>query len=242
MSRSETEKLTQDGLAFEYVIGTLRDKEREQFLKLLPKDDYLQAQVQFWEEQLIQLSDNSSARPPKSDTWVAIEQRITKPSASSTVSFFNWQKWMLWVTPNLITAMLVSLFFLYMPNKNAVVPAADYIAVLTNEQGEPLLSALTAATKNVMWLKWGKLKINADKNVQLWAVSKRDGQIRPIGVFAKTEHGEITLSKSSLHLVKEAESLILTEEDVGGSAIDEPSSVILAKGVCVLVADEQNKI
>jgi anti-sigma-K factor RskA len=242
MSRSETEEITQDGIAFEYVAGTLRGKEREHFIKQLREDEQLRAEVQFWEEQLIHLSDTSVAREPKSDTWAAIEQRITHSPEAPVTSLFNWQKWLLWLTPNLATAVLVSFLFLYMPNKNKLVPSADYIAVLTNEQGEPLLSALTTAGKNVMWLKWGKMTINTDKNVQLWAVSKRDGQIRTIGVFAKTEHGEIAISNANLRLVKEAESLILTEEDIGGSAIDEPSTRVLAKGPCVLVTEEQNKI
>jgi anti-sigma-K factor RskA len=241
MSRSETDSVTQEGLAFEYVAGTLRGQQREQFEQAMKTNEHLQAQVHFWEEQLFQLSDTADALSPDAKTWSFIEQRLAKNLAleKNTESVTHFKKWIYWLVPNLMTAVLVSCLFLYTPLFKNGAPNADYVAVLTNEKGQPILSALTAASKNVMWVKWENLHLGANKNVQLWAISKRDGQARPISVFTATDSGEVILSKANLHLVKEAASLMLTEEDIGGSAIDEPSSVVLAKGVCVLVTSDQ---
>ena len=237
MSRSDTELLTQEGMAFEYVIGVMRGTERKSFEAALQQNASLQAQVQFWEEQLINLSDTASARNPHPKTWTGIEQRIQQ-SLTSTTRPSRWITWMGLGVPSLLTAVLVSCLFLFLPQHKQSIPNSDYVAVLINIKGEPLLTALTESSNNVMWLKWEKITITPNKNLQLWAISKRDGQTRPIKVFEQTDTGQLALPKGSLHLVKEAASLILTEEDSGGSALDEPSDIILAKGACVLLTPE----
>ena len=73
-------------------------------------------------------------------------------------------------------------------------------------------------------------------------MSKRDGQIRPLGVFAQTAVEQQALSVPNWRLIKDAESLLLTEEDIGGSPIDEPSDIVIAKGVCVLLAKIETSI
>jgi anti-sigma-K factor RskA len=121
-------------------------------------------------------------------------------------------------------------------------PNADYVAVLTNDSGAPQLTVLTATGGAQLWLKWEAIEIADEKNLQLWAVSKRDGQIRPLGVFAQTDIQQLPLTVPQWRLIKDSSHLILTEEDVGGSPLDEPSDVILAKGVCVLLAQVKKAI
>jgi anti-sigma-K factor RskA len=245
MSRNETEQLTQDNAAFDYVSGVLRGKARKDFTRQLQNNTQLQTQVQFWEEQLINLSDTSATLAPHAKTWAAIETRIKNSAVKNTTTHAvtgSVQKWLLWFAPSLLTAIVVSGLFLFIPAKNTATFNADYMAVLTDSQGEPLLSALTASTNNTMKLTWSNSNIAANKNLQLWAISKRDGQTRPIAVFASAQSGPLTLAKANLRLVKEAATLMLTEEDIGGSAIDEPSEIILAKGACVLLATDEKTI
>ena len=188
------------------------------------------------------MSDTENTLTPRANTWSHIEQRIAQLSTSTTPpSVMAWKKWVQWLAPSLVTAIIVSCVFIIMPPQSAQ-PNADYIAVLTSTEGKPILSALTASTTNVMWLKWEKRTLAADKNLQLWAISKRDGHARSISIFSSAESGQIRLSKANLHLVKEAADLLLTEEDVGGSVLDEPSSMVIAKGACVLITPEQAPI
>jgi anti-sigma-K factor RskA len=237
--------LNHDVLAFEYVTGVMRGNERATFERLLKTNEGLADQVRFWEEQLIQLSDEQEQRAPAADTWAGIQARLHTAQAPTPVverKVFSWPRWSLWAMPTLAIFLLAGLLFLVVPAKNSVGPNADYVAVLTDTKGAARLTVLTATKGTALWLKWDDLKISPSKNVQLWAVSKRDGQIRPLGVFAQTNVAQVELSTANWRLIKDAESLLLTEEDVGGSAIDEPSDVILAKGVCVLLAKIENSI
>lgn len=242
-NKSVESPMNHDVLAFEYVTGVMRGDERKLFERLLQTNESLADQVRFWEEQLIQLSDEKDERKPSADTWSAIQSRLNiAPAATPERKLFTWPRWSLWVMPSLAMFALAGVLFLTVVPKNHPGPNADYVAVLTDAKGAARLTVLTATKGTVLWLKWDDFKIAPDKNVQLWAVSKRDGQTRSLGVFAQTDILEVDLSIPNLRLIKDADSLLLTEEDVGGSPTDEPSDVILAKGVCVLLARIEKSI
>ena len=84
-----------------------------------------------------------------------------------------------------------------------------------------------------MSLNWELVEFPEGKHAQLWAVSKRDGQVRPLTVIENPEMDAILLDSVRWRLVTDADHLILTEEETGGSPVDTPSSRVLAKGVCV---------
>lgn len=237
--------LNHDVLAFEYVTGVLRGEERKVFERLLQNNDTLADQVRFWEEQLMQLSDETDVRKPDADVWKNIQASLNAATASSEPVPANkliWPRWFMWATPSIALMVLALSFFLFSPLQNPAGPNADYVAVLTDSQGAARLTVLTATSGKQLWLKWEALPIAPDKNVQLWAISKSDKQIRPLGVFTQTNISQLELTTANWRLIKDAESLLLTEEEVGGSPIDEPSEVVLAKGVCVLLATLEQTI
>lgn len=230
--------LNHDVLAFEYVTGVMRGEERVLFEKLLHTNENLAEQVRFWEEQLMQLSSDE-VRAPAPDVWQNIKARINEKSeraesVGNTTSHF-WSRWLIFSMSSTAVVILVGALFMFAP-KPISGPNADYVAVLTDPAGAPRLTVITAPKGAVLWLKWNEVKIADDKNIQLWAISKSDGQTRPLGVFSKADAEQLELTIPNYRLIKDAESLILTEEDIGGSALDEPSDIILAKGVCVLLA------
>jgi anti-sigma-K factor RskA len=242
-NKSVDSTLNHDVLAFEYVTGVMRGDERKLFERLLQTNANLADQVRFWEEQLIQLGDEKDERKPAADTWALIQSRLNvAPQVVAEHKVFSLPRWFLWAMPSFAVFILAGILLLALVPKSNLGPNADYVAVLTDSKGEARLTVLTATKGTALWLKWNDLKIAPDKNVQLWAVSKRDGQIRPLGVFAQTDILNVELTIPNLRLIKDAESLLLTEEDIGGSPIDEPSDVILAKGVCVLLAQIEKAI
>jgi anti-sigma-K factor RskA len=215
----------------------MRGEERAVFERLLNTNENLAEQVRFWEEQLMQLS-NDEVRAPAPEVWQQIKAHLDEPVAApkqKSAQKFLWQRWLAWSASGIAAILLIGAFFIISP-KPVMGPNADYVAVLTDSTGTPRLTVLTAPKGAALWLKWNDVKIAADKNIQLWAKSKSDGQIRPLGVFSKADAEQIELTVPNYRLIKDAESLILTEEDIGGSALDEPSDIILAKGVCVLLA------
>jgi len=237
--------LNHDVLAFEYVTGVMRGEERAVFQRLLQTNENLAEQVRFWEEQLMQLSDETERREPAPDAWAKLEARLNAKTAAAPQAkapLFAWPRWALWAMPSIALMVLAGALFLFMPSQKSLGPNADYVAVLTDKQGAAHLTVLTATNGTVLWLKWDNINIAPNKNLQLWAISKRDGQVRPLGVFAQTDIAQVALSTANWRLIKDAESLMLTEEDVGGSPLDEPSELVLAKGVCVLLARIEHSI
>lgn len=240
-SKTPNSPLDDKMLAFEYVTGVLRGAERDEFKQRLGSDSLLQAEVSFWEEQLMSLSDEQQGIKPDPEVWRGIESRLqqqTRP-ADTRPSRFAW----LWPSVSgFATVMLAVCLWLLMARDPLQQPNADYVAVLTDDSGAPQLTVLTATGGAQLWLKWEAVTIAEDKNLQLWAVSKRDGQIRPLGVFAQTDIQQMPLTVPQWRLIKDSSHLILTEEDIGGSPLDEPSEVVLAKGVCVLLAQVKKVI
>jgi anti-sigma-K factor RskA len=240
-SQTQEPPLDDKHLAFEYVTGVLRGAERHEFKQRLSSDPLLQAEVSFWEEQLMSLSDEQQGIKPDLSVWRGIEARLSQKDrpADTRLSRFAW----LWPSVSaLATLMLAVCLWLLVARDPLQQPNADYVAVLTNDSGAPQLTVLTATGGAQLWLKWEAIEIADEKNLQLWAVSKRDGQIRPLGVFAQTDIQQLPLTVPQWRLIKDSSHLILTEEDVGGSPLDEPSEVVLAKGVCVLLAQVKKAI
>lgn len=240
-SKTPNSPLDDKVLAFEYVTGVLRGAERDEFKQRLSSDPLLQVEVSFWEEQLMSLSDEQQGIKPDPNVWRGIEARLQQQDrpAEARPSRFAW----LWPSVSAFaTVMLAICVWLLLARDPLQQPNADYVAVLTDDSGAPQLTVLTATGGAQLWLKWEAVDIADDKNLQLWAISKRDGQIRPLGVFAQTDIQQLPLSVAQWRLIKDSSHLILTEEDVGGSPLDEPSEVILAKGVCVLLAQVHKAI
>lgn len=246
MSGSETThaELTHQHLAFDYVTGTMRGRERLGFQARLARDKQLQAEVNYWEEQLMALSDRQQALPPKGDTWNKIAARIESTRAVNSEKSERMGGWRWWRQGAVALAglLLITAAWLITPAMNTQQLNADYVAVLTDTAGAPQLTVLTSRGGEQLWLKWEGVTIPEDKSLQLWAVSKRDGQMRPLGVFDRADIRNLALTVPQYRLIKDSSHLLLTEEDVGGSPLDEPSDVVVAKGVCVLLAETDKTI
>jgi anti-sigma-K factor RskA len=238
----------QDALALEYVLGTLRGEERDAFAKQLRTDDSLMQAVRYWEETLIPAPETVPALAPKPNTFKNIQAAINHQSHSSTEEKPArwWEQLLPWkIISSAAFAMLFVVSSLLLttnlkPGNQTANLNTDYVAVLVNEGDTPILTALTASDGNTLWLKWEKWHTPKDHSLQLWAKSRRDGQIRPLLVFGDSELKQVALDEATLRLIQDSSHLIITQEEVGGSAVDEPSEIIIAKGVCIRLAETRD--
>ncbi|MCG8311993.1 MAG: anti-sigma factor [Pseudomonadales bacterium] len=231
-------------LAFEYVLGTLRGAERKAFQARLQTDDTLAKEVRFWEDSMMPLSESIPPLEPKPDTFKNIQAKINQRSSStdtSTVSRF-WERLLPWkMATSFALMMFLAVSLVYFNGLNqTLAPNTDYVAVLVDEADEPILTALTASEDNLLWLKWENWQPPKGHSLQLWAKSRRDGQVRPLLVFNENELKEVLLDEATLRLIKDSSHLIITEEEIGGSAIDEPSEKVIATGVCIRLKSIKN--
>lgn len=235
MSGIEDRERELEGEAFEYVAGTLSPDERRAFELRLANDEALAAEVQFWEAQLMSMHATNKEREPLPGSWDAIEKRIQPRSAERTAPSWWWKFSalgfaMVWV--------LTLAIFIGTDNRQTITtqPNSDYVAVLTSENGDALLTALTSSDGEQLWLKWEGAIEKGDGSLQLWAQSRRDGQVRPLLVFDEQQQS-LQLDEATYRLIRDSSHLLLTLEEEGGSAIDEPSEQLVAKGVCVRLAE-----
>ena len=238
------EQNTQQSLAFEYVLGTLRGKEREAFSEQLRTNEQLALEVRYWESALIEMSEDVAPLAPEKVTIKNIQAAIEERSSRSTSAKQNtfWEHLLPWKMATFSTCVLLLVVAVLFANNimltrdiNAT-PNSDYVAVLVNEQNKPILTALTSSDGKKLWLKWESWKTPKGHSLQLWSQSRRDGQVRPLFVFEGEELQEITLDQATWRLIKDSSHLLITQEEPGGSPLDEPSELTLAKGVCIRLA------
>lgn len=228
---SGSENRAEPMIAFEYVIGTLTKEEREQFMRVLQQDEALQSDVAFWEEHLMTLHDRKLVFAPSSAPWNKIEARISTVRTITAQPKRHWQ----WLLPLAATVLIAVSTLLYPKLHDRLsAPNTGYVAVLTSPTGDAQLTALTSRDGRKMWLQWQNIEPKQDgRSLQLWAESKRDGQIRSIAVFESEQVQALQLDQAARRLIQDAKQLLLTEEEAGGSPLNEPSEQLIASGVCV---------
>ena len=229
--------------AFEYVVGTLPADERAEFEAHMARTPKLAQIVQQWEEKLVGLTYEVKPVSPDPNTLRKIKARIApeiqgvnKPNLLDRI--LPWK----WATSVAFALFLVVSMVHFSGIQNPTKPNADYLAVLLDQTEQPVLTALTATEGSTLWLKWEKWSAPENRSLQLWAKSRRDGEIRPLLVFGQQQLNEITLDEATLRLIQDSSHLIITEEEVGGSAFDEPSDVVIATGVCIRLKETQGKV
>ncbi len=220
-----------DANAFEYVLGTLPGNERAAFERAMATDPTLAERVRYWEGQLMALQNPEHHRPPAAGTWEAIEQRIGR-AETAPARRGVWTSPIWGLAASLLLALSLSLTWLWYSDSPAH-PNSDYVAVLADESGKPQLTALTLAGGETLWLQWEAVDIPDSASLQLWAVSRRDGQARSIAVFDQAKAQTLALDQAARRLIVDADHLLLTREPDGGSPLDLPSDEVVAKGACV---------
>ncbi len=118
----------------------------------------------------------------------------------------------------------------------------SYIAVLTEQEGQAHLVASTYGESLKLVINIiNAPQVNDEESLELWVVSKTDQQARSLGVLPVNQSLlEQQLTNAQWRLIKDSDSLIVTVEEAGGSAIGEPSEMIVSRGICVRL-QEWNK-
>jgi anti-sigma-K factor RskA len=120
----------------------------------------------------------------------------------------------------------------YQPTPN---DPLSYVAVLTNDKEEAHLVATTyGESKKLLLSIVEEATVDDDQSLELWVVSKSDGQARSLGILPKEQLlVEQQLTQPQWRLIKDSLSLIITVEELGGSALGEPSEQVVSRGLCV---------
>lgn len=222
--------VVQRRLVGSYTAGALCAAARRRFEVLRKEIPSLDRRTREWEQHLQPLADAVPELQPRRQVWEKIDAHMSHHKAPERHRFwqkFSFERGLAFVST---AAALVLMIVVLTPPQ---APDIDYIAVLTDNSGEPQLVA--TASESAMTLDLSLLAEPPDANTvyQLWAVSKTDNETRSLGLLDGSKNSTRSLSENDWRLITDAQELLLTAEMRGGSAIGEPSDEVISRGLCV---------
>jgi len=228
-------------IASQYALALLSPHARARADSLRQDISTLNAAIHSWQNHLASLDEVTPELSPKKESWDKISATLF-PDQQANPQLSWWQKINSWTAAGAF-AMALLLSITWYALSPVASSSLSYIAVLTNEQGQAQLVAATYGEDRTLVLDMAQLpKVEDEEELELWVISKSDSEARSLGTLPKGQTSlSQTLSEAHWRLIKDSDSLIISVEEIGGSAIGEPSEQILAKGICVrLSAWEQN--
>ena len=102
------------------------------------------------------------------------------------------------------------------------VGSLTYIAVLTEKNGQAHLVASTyGESKKLVVSIINAPKLASEQDLELWVISKSDGEARSFGVISNNQNAtELQLTSVQWRLIKDSQALMVTIEEQGGSPAD----------------------
>ncbi|SDY00307.1 Anti-sigma-K factor RskA [Collimonas sp. OK242] len=233
-----------DKLAAEYVLGTLRGGARRRFESLLRRHPELRQAVAEWQDRLHPMAQLAPAAKPSAAVWPSIEAQLGlhgKPQRKRAIWFELREDLSFWrglglvstTAAIILTSLLLSRQELSVPAAPAA-PTASYIAMLSNDQAQPIAVVTGDAPGGRLVIKLvAPQTIAADKSLELWAVPK-DGPPRSLGLLAAD--GSVTLALPANATPQTIPLLAVTLEPKGGSPNPGgPTGPIVFKGPWVQI-------
>jgi len=235
--RSNT--LLREMLAAEYVLGTLRGGARRRLETWLPEDALLNQTVNEWQGRLNPMSEFAPAVAPSPDVWRAISRKIglEKSAIESRKSFWRnlredigfWRG--LGMASTALATILVAVLITQPPA--ATPPVTSFVAMLHNDQSQPMAVIMGDAHHHTMTIKMvGQHTVAAEHSLELWAVPK-EGNPRSLGLM-KSDGSSMTIAMPAGTTPDTVPLLAVTLEPKGGSPNPNgPSGPIVFKGAWV---------
>jgi len=230
-----------DKLASEYVLGTLQGGARRRFESLLRHHIELRVAVAEWQDRLHPMAELAPVAQPSAAVWPAIEAKLGlhgKPLRKRSIWFELREDLSFWRGLGLVsTTAAIILTSLLLSRQELQVPAApatSYIAMLSNDQAQPIAVVTGDAPGGKLVVKLVTPQaIAADKSLELWAVPK-NGPPRSLGLLAAD--GSVTLALPANATPQTIPLLAVTLEPKGGSPNpDGPTGPIVFKGAWVQI-------
>ncbi|WP_395338869.1 anti-sigma factor domain-containing protein [Ningiella sp. W23] len=249
MKRYQNPKVA-DHLASNYVMGLLNPSVRTRVDSLRRDYPLIDERIYYWENKFATLNNGAIDLAPLPQTWEHIQQRLhldaqagqtdSKAAAASSNRVSEDGKWSFssWLFGrwgggfSIAFSLMMAVVLLQQPQE---ADPLSYVAVLQNEQQEAqVVAASYGRSKNLVLDIISLPEIDSSESFELWVTSKTDQQVRSLGeVPADLASFERKLSDAEWRLITDSADLILSVEEAGGSAIGEPSDMIVSRGLCV---------
>lgn len=200
-----------EGLAAEYVLGTLALPERLQAERLIASDPEFAALVQAWEARLAPLNDGYAEIAPPPALLPKIEARLfpTPPKPA---------RWRLPLFGALAAALAAFFFLVVLPDRQ---PAGLITATLTGEN-QPLIvrASFDPDTRTATFTRAGGPAAAAGKDYELWVIPVGQSPVS-LGILGEGDR------QVPLDALPAGTTLAVTLEVANGSPTGQPQGPIL---------------
>lgn len=248
-------------LASQFVLGTLTKRVYQRILTLAKHNVLLEQRIDYWQEKFVCIDESTIELPPSEQTWSVITTAInvekdddkttlstktTKTTKATKKSVFApllaWfaKPYVSYSMAFSVIVLCISTFMMLYPLSDKIGPLS-YVAVLTEKNGQAHMVASTYGdSKKLVVNIINRPNITVGQDLELWVISKTDGEARSFGIIPNNETLiEQQLTQAQWRLIKDSKSLIVTMEEAGGSAMGEPSDLIVSRGLCVRLQEWQ---
>ncbi len=228
-----------DGLAAEYVLGTLTREERQSVAERRAADKALDRAIDAWERRLAPMVETVSPLAPSSNLYnkiraqIGLSQHVVSLKAREQLLTRRAARWRnAFVGATAVAASLVGVLgYREMVGRKE---ATQYVAVLDSGNDMPAF-LLTVDTKtNMAVITAVNPPAQSDKTYQVWMVSDKMPKPKSLGLVNKP--GEMQMmpmeSRSEMDLLMNA-SFAVSVEPMGGSPTGAPSGPVMFTGKLV---------
>jgi anti-sigma-K factor RskA len=228
-----------DGLASEYVLGTLDAHERASVAARRQREPGLDAAITAWERRLAPLNDFVTPVAPPGDLFSGIEARLDTVRSGQPASLANvtdlTRRLNRWRAAALTASALAASLTLAVGVREFQPKPANrnLVAVLQKDAGSPAFLVKVDVDKQVMTVQPVSATHDAGKSFELWIINDTLGKPKSLGVIDRPgEVAKPTLATYSPNVI-EGSTYAVTLEPEGGSPTGDPTGPVVFSGKMV---------
>jgi anti-sigma-K factor RskA len=231
-----------DGLAAEYVLGTLDAGERASVAARRQREAALDQAIERWENQLAPLNSLVQDVAPASDTFAKIENRLhaqnsTNSSSANvadlTRSLKRWRAAAL-AASALAAALILTVGALQFAPKQKT---KNLVAVLQKDAASPAFLVSVNVDDRIMTVRPVSAKHETGKSFELWIIHDSLGKPKSLGVIDEASAMKKPQLASYKPDVIAGSTYAVTLEPEGGSPNGDPTGPVVFAGKLIEGSD-----
>jgi len=228
-----------DGLAAEYVLGTMPERARRRFEAQLKTSPRLRGAVSEWERRLTPMAAEVPELKPPRRVWQQIQRRIHGDRAPARAVNW-WDNLGFWrAATGMMTVALITLGFFLTPAVTTPVAETSMMVVVMDDM-QTRSPAMTVsweageAKQKLLRLRViGHAEMAPDTAWELWMLPGGDKPPVSLGLITTHELQTLPVPAQLGDSLDEAWGLGMTVEPAGGSPLGKPTNPMLYMGQCV---------
>ena len=217
-----------DGLAGEYVLGTLPADERAAFERAMARDPALRDVVAGWETRLSPLAFSAPNATPSTQLWRAVEESIGPPDNVVQLRrrVTRWR-----MATGFAGAMAASLAAALWLKPPAPTTGGRYVAVVNRSGDLPALIVRVDTGTGAVFVRSVATETPTGRDLELWYIRQGDAP-KSLGVV-KADGPERPLPATLRGGVQAPITMAVTVEPQGGSPTGGPTGPVVYSGTLI---------